>query len=317
MKNKKFSKFELFCLTAGTIKAKIQNHTIGDSIISVDTATKNDTCNLLVNFDNGDHFSITQDCIYDIYCKSDGKLRDTIIAVIQMAEKQYGEIKDVSQKTSSDKRSVMDIRNIFPQVVPFNSDSLTNMIFMRLPIDPNLCITFRCYIARAPEKLISIPITKDIYNLYFSAYRLGEFLEHARNNMRQLFQFNIRRMDWELKIALIQYGLSGEEIHNYLSNCTKHHYLYCVTTDACLYGASVLLFPEILTQFSKSIGGSFFILPGSVNELYFCSAQAPKAPRTEDWQSTIKDSNQIFPEEYLSEHVFYFDSTTGQVCIYK
>ena len=143
---------------------------------------------------------------------------------------------------------------------------------------------------------------------------MDEFLQIAKSNAKRLFPLKITRISYAMEIALAQNGYSHKGIQDYIARCSKHNFLYMVTTDANLYGPSVFLFPELLKNFAQKMGCSFFILPGSQREVYFASE---KNAVKSDWLDTIKGANKIAPDEFLSDHLYYYDYKTGQVSIYK
>lgn len=314
MNNKKLSKLELFCVVTKCFAIKIEGHTINEIFESVNAKSEGNTDRLFIYFKGKNYyFSLDSDRMYDVYKQTNYDFSATFKALVSLAEKQYDKMENVTS-ASNEATDVLNINNIYVQVMPYNEEYFSDKVSVSLSFDDKLHAMFRCYVGRA-DGVVSIPITKAIYALHFNKFTMDEFYKIALENTERLFPLTITRMTYAMEMALSLNGYSSDEIRKKIECTSKHNFLYMIKTDANLYGANAFLASDILRDFSEKIGCSFYILPGSTRELYFASEQNPVKP--DDWLPTIKGANQITPEDFLSEHLYYYDKLTGKISIYK
>lgn len=89
--------------------------------------------------------------------------------------------------------------------------------------------------------------------------------------------------------------------------------LMVLTNKGGFYGASAVLYPGVLEMASEEMGGDYYIIPSSVNELILVPAC-----RVDDPKQLLKIhsmvSRQTAPAERLSERILFWDSKT---CTFK
>lgn len=312
---KQFTKKELLVVTKVTLQTKISNRTMDNKIFeSVEIAEQDGKSELVIHFKNLPIcFAVEDDKLFETYVVSGYSLQDLVKKIIANAVREYNMYSSAMNETDATTSGVVNINNIYIQVMPYEATYFADKPTIRLAFDEDLCILFRCYVGHNKETgVISIPVTYEIYQAAFSDYSLEEFFELARNNAARLFNIKTCRMDRELRCALTMRGYSEEAIQKYLKQISIHHFLYLVTTDVMLYGANALVMPEILQDFAKQIGGSFYILPGSQRELYFASVKS----NGRKWKETVVSANAFSNQsEVLSNHVYFYDVETGQIRI--
>lgn len=91
--------------------------------------------------------------------------------------------------------------------------------------------------------------------------------------------------------------------------------MYVLTNESRCYGATVLLLKNELLKISQCLG-NLIILPSSLHELIVL----PKNQYTEDCEACaemVRDVNatMVLPEDYLSDHVYTYDSDTQELII--
>ena len=85
--------------------------------------------------------------------------------------------------------------------------------------------------------------------------------------------------------------------------------MWIATNDRMAYGASVIEYPGFLDEAAARIGGDYYILPSSVHELTFVGTGYADP----DWlEQTVREVNSahVPPKEQLSDHVYYYDSSS-------
>lgn len=83
--------------------------------------------------------------------------------------------------------------------------------------------------------------------------------------------------------------------------------MYVLTNENRNLGASVILYPELLTNMGKYLRNNFYVLPSSIHEVILI----PESFELDAVKLTkmVREVNrtEVDPEEILSDHVYYFD----------
>lgn len=89
--------------------------------------------------------------------------------------------------------------------------------------------------------------------------------------------------------------------------------MYVVTNNIKINGASVMLNKRLLRTFSDRIGGSYYILPSSINEVIFMPIFANI--NEESLKDIVREINKttVLPEEVLSDNVYFYDRELDRV----
>ena len=89
--------------------------------------------------------------------------------------------------------------------------------------------------------------------------------------------------------------------------------LYVATNECKCHGAAVLLYDGVLERFAERIGSDFYILPSSVHETLFM----PVLPDTDGCMLPELvcgiNTEQVAPEEVLSDNVYLYHAGDGSV----
>lgn len=86
--------------------------------------------------------------------------------------------------------------------------------------------------------------------------------------------------------------------------------LYVLKNARNLYGASALLFDDVLYRAYETIGESFYVLPSSIHELILVPASIADGylPELRQIVRGINSHEDFVPEEdYLSDNIYYYD----------
>lgn len=81
--------------------------------------------------------------------------------------------------------------------------------------------------------------------------------------------------------------------------------LYLLTNESALFGAAAILYPGMLQEITKTLGGAYFILPSSVHELILLPDSGEEA---EELLRIVTEINhtQVAEEEILTDAVYKF-----------
>ena len=73
-------------------------------------------------------------------------------------------------------------------------------------------------------------------------------------------------------------------------------------------GAAALFYPGIMEMAAARLGGSYYILPSSVNELILLPDDGERD--VQELEDTVRSVNRLVvgPSEFLSDHVYYYDA---------
>lgn len=141
-------------------------------------------------------------------------------------------------------------------------------------------------------------------NLFEEATRNGErIMPHFIKNMMEMLEETFKGKDKE-----------KEEILAELHKAENAPVMYFVSNERKLFGASVILYPSLLVDFSKKFG-SFYMLPSSIHEVIFMPDTGNI--RAEELRDMVIDVNntQVSRDEFLSNEVYYFDAQAKQLHI--
>ncbi len=93
-------------------------------------------------------------------------------------------------------------------------------------------------------------------------------------------------------------------------------HLFALTNKYCFFGASVILYPGVLRQMAKKLGGAYYILPSSVHEvLLLAKDNDDTIPK--ELQTIVREVNltEAVSTDFLSNHVYLYDPERDEVSI--
>lgn len=87
-----------------------------------------------------------------------------------------------------------------------------------------------------------------------------------------------------------------------------------LTNDNHIFGAAGMLYPDNLKTAEELLGGDFYLLPASIHEMFLIDTAGRDIEGLKDF---VKFANTVLiaPEEYLSDNIFYYDRTSGEVSV--
>lgn len=88
--------------------------------------------------------------------------------------------------------------------------------------------------------------------------------------------------------------------------------MYVLSNKCSTSGASVMLYPNILSDFAKTLNGDFFILPSSIHECLLLPAEGNDADALRQMVREVNDT-QVAEEEILSYSVYRFFRESGKL----
>ncbi len=115
----------------------------------------------------------------------------------------------------------------------------------------------------------------------------------AKENTQILLGHEIKRMS-EVLCRIMEEEGTEESDEYYMLEMSDSVPMYVLTNKQKVNGASCMLYPDLICQFSDRIGKNLFIIPSSVHELLLFDTQ-------------------VRVEEILSYSLYFYDRQTGEI----
>lgn len=142
-----------------------------------------------------------------------------------------------------------------------------------------------------------------------------ELFKTAKGNTKDKLGVEIKGMDEILIEMLIENGkdVDREELEAILQRTEREVPMYIMTLKGRYFGAACIYCEEMLYSFGKRCGKSFYILPSSIHELILIPDSGNEKPEVLRQMVREVNAGHVAPEERLSDNIYYFDLTEGQL----
>ena len=101
-------------------------------------------------------------------------------------------------------------------------------------------------------------------------------------------------------------GLEGEE---------KDDNLYVATNNGKEYGATAMLYPEVLKEGLEVLGDSFYIIPSSIHEVLLLKVDERNTPKELAELIKATNDNVLEKDDILSYKLYFYDKESKEVSI--
>ncbi|MDD5866164.1 MAG: DUF5688 family protein [Lachnospiraceae bacterium] len=130
-----------------------------------------------------------------------------------------------------------------------------------------------------------------------------ELLQAARKNTPVLLPASIESIT----------DVLGDLMPNGFEQPKDYTPIYVLSNQSRLNGASCMLYPHLLENFSRKMGTDFYIIPSSIHEILLIPSDIDGG--TEELNAMVREvnHNELSEDEILSEHVYYFSSQKNAV----
>lgn len=88
--------------------------------------------------------------------------------------------------------------------------------------------------------------------------------------------------------------------------------MYVLTNDKKIYGATSILFEDLIKKFAKD-HGSFYILPSSIHEVILVPTENDEDAVSLKNMVIEVNETKVHPTEYLSDEVYFFDAVEQEI----
>jgi len=178
-------------------------------------------------------------------------------------------------------------------------------------------VPYRKYLDLALIYYYSVPISDGMTGTLIITDEHLKILNVTEEELHQVAESNCERLQ-PVRIRCMEdllYDL-GRKIGVEVFEAKEFHpFMFVMTNTKGMFGATSLVFSEELESFSKRIRNSYYILPSSVHEVIL--VPACKEFSKDYFRSMVKEINatQLDATEVLSDNIYYFDETTGELSI--
>lgn len=111
---------------------------------------------------------------------------------------------------------------------------------------------------------------------------------------------------FKVKSIMAALGLKGEE---------KDDNLYVATNNGKEYGATAILYPEILKEGVELLGDSFYIIPSSIHEVLLLKVDERNTPKELAKLIKATNDNVLDKDDILSYKLYFYDKVNNEVTI--
>ena len=175
----------------------------------------------------------------------------------------------------------------------------------------DLSIIFRCLVTQ--EDIGSASIL--IHNVHMKLWdiTIQELYQDAVMNTPRLEEYEIKSMTEVMREIMTEENSDGSGQDAYMEEFSDSVPLYVLSNKNRIEGAGCMLYPDLMKDFSDTIGSSFYIIPSSVHE---CLLLPPKEDvQGGEIRNMIKEINdtQVSIEERLSYSLYYYDKDEGRI----
>ena len=168
----------------------------------------------------------------------------------------------------------------------------------------DLAVVFCCFLPDTPNGAATILIHKH----HLGLWNIDEncLYELAMKNTPILLPCEIKSMNDVMKSLCPE--IQADES---FPDAAKPPEMYVLTNTEKLYGASAILYPNILSYFAKRLKADLYLLPSSIHEVLLL----PNCPdiNLSELNCIVQEVNQshVQKEEILSDHAYLFKQDAG------
>ena len=175
-------------------------------------------------------------------------------------------------------------------------------------------VCFHILMAQAESGTATVAVPKEIFSAW--GISLEELYSEALSNMERIFPVMISPMD-EVLTKLISCNGFSQFMNPPLFDGLG---MYILTNKSMIYGASAILYHDVLKEFSIEKGSEkVIIIPSSVNEVVIIPENTEIPINAEHLRQMIGEVNreQVSKDETLSDRPYLYDRETDRITEFK
>ena len=185
----------------------------------------------------------------------------------------------------------------------------------------DFAITFHCLVQDQIDSIGTIRITDEHLNAW--NITTTQLYECAKKNTPRLLPPLLRNMEEVLREILQQEELSLDvnQIHMELNRFDeesripdrRNRDMYILSNTKGINGASCMLYPDVIQNFSRLLKCDIYILPSSIHEIILLPAVEEYEKTQLEEMVTEINQTQVPYEEILSNHVYFYSNLENQI----
>lgn len=224
----------------------------------------------------------------------------TFDEILQLIAQEYKHVLTRMEKQGEltvDMEHVLD--HVFLRLVNYQKNREMLMDCPYIPFH-DMAITFR-YLVKMDENGIASAL------LYFSNLQdcditIDELYRAARENTLKLFPPFVKRLDEFLEDRYPQNGSYPETPE-----------IYILSNQQFIYGATMMIYKDVIAAFADHVDKDVYIIPSSVNEVLLCIADSNMERAM--LENTLHEVNEFVVSgmDYLSDEVYFYDKQLGNI----
>lgn len=155
-----------------------------------------------------------------------------------------------------------------------------------------------------------------IHNNHMDMWQVtrADLLEAARQNTPALFPCEIESMENTLRQIL---GIASEEKEKTDEiSIQRAMTMQVMSNQNKVYGASCILYPDILDKVARKMGQNLYIIPSSVHETLLLPDDGSEDGAYLQKLIVEVNATQVEPEAVLSDYLYYYDYLEKQIRIF-
>jgi len=194
-----------------------------------------------------------------------------------------------------------------------NKKRLEGVPFMQIV---DLAITFHCLVRNNDDGIGSFIITRELMESWNLTVR--ELYQLAGVNTPRLFPSSIKTMEDVLQDMLepMKEEIVDEDHEQEIPfQFESPHSMYILSNSNGINGASALLYPEVIENFSNTIKSNVYILPSSIHEVILVPFQEEIDKSQLIQMVNEVNETQVAKEEVLSTSVYYYDRLRKELTV--
>ena len=233
------------------------------------------------------------------------------------------EILNLYEKNKLEKSINMDFFLSFEQVQPRILFKLIDLernlkLLEKTPFVPflNLAIVFYYLLQDGPFGNATILVQKS--HLETWGKKTEDLYQAALANTPQTLPAQLKGMDDIIREMMIENQEKiSQEINDQILEDVKelpsNKKMYVLSNSSKIHGASAILYPNVLMNFSKALGRGFYILPSSIHEVILLPFDESLEP--ENLKMMVREVNetQVREEEVLSNSVYLYSPSNEEI----
>jgi hypothetical protein len=197
-----------------------------------------------------------------------------------------------------------------------NRKRLMDVPFMQFV---DLAITFHCLVRNNDDGIGSFLITRELMESWNLTVK--ELYQLAGVNTIRLFPPSIKTMEEVLQEMLepmpesLPLEFSEESEEEIPTQLELAHSMYILSNSNGINGASALLYPGVIENFSNRVKTNVYILPSSIHEVILVPFQEEIDKSQLIQMVNEVNETQVAKEEVLSSSVYYYDRLRKELTV--